>query len=771
MTGAGRATTNQCAAARPIIGNSAIMRHLCGMAERVAVTQRAVLICGPSGAGKEVIAQLVHQHSANPGAPFVDVNCGAIPEALFEAELFGSERGAYTGSVASRCGHFEMASTGTLFLDEIGELPLALQPKLLRALETRTYRPVGASEIRRFEGRIIAATHCDLPAMIAAGKFREDLYYRLAVFVLDVPGLEQRREDIADLISHFAACQPRRLTFTPAAIDFLCKRAWPGQVRELRNAIDRIAVLAETPIVNIDVLHKCLPQRAQPQPVAQSLAEALLRLDGDNKLAAAEKLLIDHALALSDGNKAGAARLLGVSRKAIERRMSARADRLQLAQRCLDEGTRLSECADFRDAIPALRLGLDRLADVPFDDEQLRLSLELNRLLAVCHRSVDGWLSADARSCYQRALEHARALGDEAALTALLFGIWTTQLMSLELAGARATAQEMLQRAQGTAQPELVSQAHLALANTLYWLGDSQEALACLTRAGLIGATLHDGAGSQGFDVVDLALTLEGLSAFQMGAFSRGRAAWHRLIVRSGPDNPHAFNRVLALQGAAWLACLFGDAERLGQLAADLEAVADAHGFTFYRGIGRVFLACTREPERTPLAAEAALADGYEKHMLSQGGYLFNCFQAWKRGELLLDAGAAAECEALIAQALELAVTHQDRAYLAELIEVRARALLAMGDAAGAERELRSALSTAEVLGAVPARLSASTHLARLLAGSGRAAEGCALLGRSLRGVENDMRVTQFAQAAALQSELGAENSIAVPLKGRLHAL
>jgi transcriptional regulator with AAA-type ATPase domain len=771
MTGAGLATTNYGASPRPVIGNSAVMRHLCGMAERVAPTQRALLICGPSGAGKEVIAQLVHQRSAHPSAPFIDVNCGAIPEALFEAELFGSERGAYTGSVASRRGHFETAGKGTLFLDEIGELPLALQPKLLRALETRTYRPVGSSEIRRFEGRIIAATHCDLPAMINAGKFREDLYYRLAVFVLDVPGLDQRREDIADLVCHFAACQPRRLTFTPAAIDFLCKHAWPGQVRELRNAIDRIAVLAETSIVNIDVLHQCLPERAQPRPTALPLAEALMRLDGENKLAAAEKLLIDHALDLSDGNKAGAARLLGVSRKAIERRMSARTDRLQLAQRCLDEGRRLSECAEFRAAIPALQHGLDKLADAPPSDDQLRLRLELNRLLAVCHRSVNGWLSVDARSCYQRALEHAHALGDEPELTALLFGIWTTQLMSLELAGARATAQEMLQRAQGTAHPELVSQAHLALANTLYWLGDSQEALACLARAGLIGATLHDGAGSQGFDVVDLALTLEGLAAFQMGAFGRGRAAWHRLIVRSGPDNPHPFNRVLALQGAAWLACMFGDAERLGQLATDLEAVARAHGFVFYRGIGQVFMACTLTPGRLALAAEAALADGYERHMLSQGGYLFNCFQAWKRGELLLDAGAAAACESLIAQALELAITHQDRAYLAELIEVRARALLAMGDAAGAERELRSALSTAEVLGAVPARLSASTHLARLLAGSGRTAEAAALLGRSLRGVEQDTRVTQFAQAAALLSELGAENPITVPTKGRVHGL
>jgi len=771
MTGGARTAANLHAPAREVVGKSAVMRHLCGMVERVAPTQRALLICGPSGSGKEVVAQLVHRHSGTPDAPFVDVNCGAIPEALFESELFGSERGAYTGSVADRRGHFAMAGKGTLFLDEIGELPLALQPKLLRVLETRTYRAVGSNEIRRFEGRIIAATHCNLRAMISEGRFREDLYYRLAVFVVDVPGLDQRREDIPDLIAHFAACQPRRLTFTPAAVDFLCKRPWPGQVRELRNAIDRLGVLAESSIVNVDALHQCLPQPDAPQPAGQSLAEALMRLDGDNKLAAAEKLLIDHALQLSDGNKTAAARLLGVSRKAVERRMHARADRLQLAQRCLEEGVRLSECAEFRDAIPVLQQGLDKLADVSLHDDQLRLRFELNRLLAVCHRSVNGWLSVDARTCYQRAREHAHELGDETELTALLFGIWTTQLMSLELAGARATAQEMLQRAQATGCPELVSQAHLALANTLYWLGDSQEALACLTRAGLIGATLHDGAGSQGFDVVDLALTLEGLSAFQMGAFARGRAAWYRLIVRGGPDNPHAFNRVLALQGAAWLACMFGDGERLGPLATDLESVSREHGFIFYRGIGQVFQACTPKPGRMPLTAEAALADGYERHMLCQGGYLFNCFQAWKRGELLLEAGAAAECEALIAQALELAITHQDRAYLAELIEVRARALLALGDAAGAERELRSALSTAEVLGAVPARLSASTHLARLLADSGRAAEGRTLLARSLRGVEEDSRVTQFAHAAALLAELGAESTNAVPTKGRVYGL
>jgi len=177
----------------------------------VAPTNRAVLICGPTGAGKEVIARLIHRLSSNPDTPFIDINCGSIPEHLIEAEFFGHTKGAFTGAVANRVGYFELAGAGTLFLDEIGELPLSLQPKLLRVLEMRTFRPVGSTEVRHFRGRIVAATHRDLQALVAGNTFREDLYYRLANFVLDIPGLDQRKEDIPALVSHFVSLQARQI--------------------------------------------------------------------------------------------------------------------------------------------------------------------------------------------------------------------------------------------------------------------------------------------------------------------------------------------------------------------------------------------------------------------------------------------------------------------------------------------------------------------------------------------------------------------------------
>ncbi len=310
------------AAALPCaIGRSPLLLRVLRQVDQIAPTDRAMLILGPSGSGKEVIAQRAH-FRGRAGRPFVDVNCGAIPEHLIETELFGCVRGAFTGAVAARPGHFETVGRGTLLLDEIGELPLSLQPALLRVLETRTFRPVGSNEVRRFEGRVIAATHQPLKALVAQGRFRADLYYRLAVFEIALPGLDQRREDIPALADYFASLQPRRLTFAPEAMALLSRHAWPGHARQLRNLVDRLAVLADTSHITAPVL---LPFLMQDETAAAAapldIADALLRLEGKNKLAAAQQILVDHAMRLCGGNKSAAAALLGVGRKSVERRV------------------------------------------------------------------------------------------------------------------------------------------------------------------------------------------------------------------------------------------------------------------------------------------------------------------------------------------------------------------------------------------------------------------------------------------------------------------
>lgn len=318
----------------PTIGSSPAFVRLLALVDRLAQSNRTVLIGGPSGAGKEVVAQRLHWQSCGGKQAFVDLNCGAIPAQLIEAELFGCVRGAYTGAVTDRPGVFEMAGNGTLFLDEIGELPLALQPALLRVLETRQFRPVGGSRTRHFGGRVVAATNRDLRQMVQEARFREDLYYRLAVFELQLPTLAERRTDIPALAEHFASHQERPLRFAPDALALLERQPWPGNVRELRNLVDRIAVLSDQVLIDAASLRPYLPAAATPAPasstastmsaVPDGLADTLLLLAGENKLAAAEHLLIEHALRCCAGNKSEAARLLGVHRKTIERRLATR---------------------------------------------------------------------------------------------------------------------------------------------------------------------------------------------------------------------------------------------------------------------------------------------------------------------------------------------------------------------------------------------------------------------------------------------------------------
>lgn len=738
-----------------VVGRAPAFLHLLRLLERVALTDRAVLISGPTGSGKEVLAQLIHRRGRDPSAPFLDINCGALPEHLVEAELFGYAKGAFTGAVATHAGHFERVGQGTLFLDEIGELPLNLQPKLLRVLETRAFRPLGSTEVKRFQGRVVAASHRDLDALVREGRFREDLYYRLAVFILEVPGLDQRREDIPELAMHFASLQPRALTFSDAALARLQNHAWPGHIRQLRSVVDRLGVLAEDCHITPEVLADFLDTaQGAPQVDVRVLADALLALPGEDKLSVAEQLLIDRAMQLSGDNKSAASRLLGVSRKAVERRIAARGERRRSAQECLEEAQALINEAAFREAVPLLRMGLEQVRLPAPTPELQRLSYDLHRLLGVSLRSLEGWLSADALLAYEAAFKVGDGVVDDVEMGSLLFGIWTAQLMAMDLGKARGTVQEMLQRAQGSGDPDLVAEAHVAMANTLFWLGDSAEALACLQRGGLVPVGNQERCRTQGFDLVGLALNFEGLAAFHTGDFARAEAARQRLEQRARQTSDHPFNQAIALQGAAWLACLFEDLTALLPLADELEALSAKHGFVFYLGVGQVLRGAALTAQGRHAEAEVAIRDGYETHMLRNGGKLFYSFQAWKLGELLLRAGRPEEADRLITQAMDVALEHQDRAYLGELLDVQGRARRAMGDLDGAEEALRSAMSTALALGAVPARLRAATHLAQLLKDDGRVRPARDLLDKTLRAIDKKAPFSGLHRALQLMEGL-----------------
>jgi formate hydrogenlyase transcriptional activator len=230
-----------------IIGSSAFLKLALAEVERVAPTDSTVLVLGETGTGKELIARAIHNLSARSGRPFVKVNCAAIPFDLLESELFGHEKGAFTGAIAQKIGRFEMADNGTLFLDEIGDLPLALQPKLLRVLQEQEFERLGSGRTHRINVRVVAATHRDLTEMVARGEFRSDLYYRLNVFPVELPPLRKRPEDIPQLISHFVENVGRRMGksirfIAPETMSAFTAYSWPGNVRELQNLIERAVI-------------------------------------------------------------------------------------------------------------------------------------------------------------------------------------------------------------------------------------------------------------------------------------------------------------------------------------------------------------------------------------------------------------------------------------------------------------------------------------------------------------------------------------------------
>lgn len=295
----------------PVIGDSPAMREVFSLLRRVADTPWSVLVYGETGVGKELIARLLHLLSPQRDAPFVEVNCAAIPDALFESELFGHERGAFTGAARQRRGRFELAQGGTLFLDEVGELPLSLQSKLLRALQEKRISRVGGEQDIAVDARVVTATNRDLRRMVESGTFREDLYFRLNVFEIEVPPLRRRREDIPALVDLFVGRYARRpAQLAPETLDLLIKHPWPGNIRELEHVIQRSLTLARSNIL---------------RPV--DLPAELRRTDADSgplqeQLDTVERKLLFRALENTDWVQTRAAETLGISERVLRYKMA-----------------------------------------------------------------------------------------------------------------------------------------------------------------------------------------------------------------------------------------------------------------------------------------------------------------------------------------------------------------------------------------------------------------------------------------------------------------
>jgi len=309
-----------------LVGEDASLRKVFASLQRAATTDTTVLLEGESGTGKELFARSLHALSTRTDLPFVAINCAAIPETLLETELFGHEKGAFTGAVARKPGKFEMAHRGTLFLDEIGDLPLALQAKILRALEEKRFERVGGTASVQVDVRLVAATNRGLRAAVAARRFREDLFFRLSVFPITVPPLRDRPGDIPLLARYFVDrfCRDMKkkpIALSPAALEQLASYRWPGNVRELQNCIERAVILSEGDAIlprHLNLSFKSVEREAEPvNPLAEldlsgSLGEATRR-----SLAAIERVKIEQVLKEADNNKGRASELLQISYKAL----------------------------------------------------------------------------------------------------------------------------------------------------------------------------------------------------------------------------------------------------------------------------------------------------------------------------------------------------------------------------------------------------------------------------------------------------------------------
>ena len=305
-----------------IVGRSAPMQEVFAMVLRVATTRATVLLAGESGVGKDMIARAIHYHSPRKDKPFVKINCTAIPENLMESELFGYEKGAFTGANMTKPGKFELADTGTVFLDEIGDVPMAIQVKLLRILQEREFERLGSNKTRHIDVRVVAATNVDLRRALEEGTFREDLYYRLNVLPINIPSLRERRDDIPYLADHFirkhaAELGAAELEMSVDATEKLMSYHWPGNVRELENVIERSLVLANGGRLEAADIRLDMAPRSR---VAAGGGDTLFLPDGMT-LDQYGETIIREAMRRAQGNKSQAARLLGLTRNALRYRL------------------------------------------------------------------------------------------------------------------------------------------------------------------------------------------------------------------------------------------------------------------------------------------------------------------------------------------------------------------------------------------------------------------------------------------------------------------
>ncbi len=704
---------------RVIIGPSAKMRSLIEMVKRIAVTDFPILITGPTGSGKEEIANLLHHFCKFPKEPFIDVNCGSIPGSLIESELFGHEKGAFTGATNRHKGYFSLVGYGSLFLDEIAELPMSQQAKLLRVIETRKFRPVGSERQEVFKGRIIAATHSDLEQRVKDNHFREDLYHRLNVFKLEIPGLEDRCEDIPALVESFCSNQKQPFGFTRAAIEKLKQVRWPGNVRQLKNTIDRIAVLCDENPVSEDVLEEYISDKKEESfKILDSVTKNVLNLDFKNKLSAVEFNLINKAMAESGGNKSEAARKLGVHRKFIERRLKVFDSDINQIYELSIKGEKAMTSSQYQDAAGHFQKAIEFLNKYPCSHKLEEIKLDMLLRLCVCLRTIHGWNHPQVTSIYKEAKVTGKSINKIDSLSTVSFGDWVDLLVKLDLLKALDAARDFLAAGDVAKSPYIRSQAFLALANTYFWLAEHQQAGQNLGKF----VSLYDEGNEfildYGHDPYVLYLMIQSLVSFQVGDFKKSRVALSQLQTHA-KNIDHSFSTAIALQAGAWVEYLYGNHEKCYQFAEKLVSLSSEKSFPFYLGIGLIFvgfyIATTQDQER----GIDLIEKGYNT-MHRDGGIVFHSMYALVLGNIYYQIKEHKKGFEIVNKGIAVCKKQHELCYLSNLICLRGKFNLNIKKTDLAEADFFNANEIAIKQGALSSELHASLNLSNLQFNNGK---------------------------------------------------
>ena len=700
-------------------GKSQVMQDLLKTVKLIAVTDHPVLITGPTGSGKEVIGNLIHHQNLNPNAPFVDVNCGAIPENLVESQFFGHEKGSFTGAVAKHSGYFSTVQNGTLFLDEIAELPLMQQTKLLRVLETRSFRPVGSSSDHYFEGRIIAATNADLDQMVKDKKFREDLFYRLNVFALKVPGLNERQEDIPDFVLYFANRQARALTFTKDAMLVFLQADWPGNIRQLKNVIDKIAVLCSDHFITGMTVNKFLSDTpsSSADDLLQRFAKHLLHLDIENKLPALEFALINQAINESRGNKSKAAKMLGVHRKYIERRINSFNIDINEVQRLYNAGVKEFADDKYEDACQYFKKALKTFDKYKQSIKLDELKVEILTRLALCCRNIYGWAHLETIELFNKAENLSIKLKNVEQLSIVIFGLWAAYLVKLDLKLALNFAEKYLKEGKAINNSTITTTAYITVANTHFWMGNFEKASDALEQ--FISAYSSDNELFTDYSQNPFVFYLMFLSLinFQTGHLKKSRKNLKQLLSYAGKLNDN-FVLAVTLQTAAWVEFKFGCYQSSYEYAEKLTRLSIENKFLLYHGVGMMFRGYYIAETGHFTQGVEQIKKGYQE-ITDHGGIVFNSLYAIILGKIYWNNGCYSKGMELIKSSIKISEEHNELCYISEQVCLRGKFYLLNNQLDKAEKDFRKAILLSKQFRSKTMELKACNELAKLLILSG----------------------------------------------------